>query len=517
MKKVLFALAFVAMMLPTRAQITEFPYREMFDGATASEWVLTTLDECTGGVEISGNSSINYLLFHYPDATCAADQWAISPAITLPANANLFVLQYYVALSSYMGIESHYEVRLSNGSTETTDFTTLLFDEEGGNGLSFDKRSLDLSDYAGQTIRIAFHNITANDGDAMLLTGVYVGQLEAPQVAIDGPAATYVNEEVTFRAASDDANATFNWTIDGVAQNTHDATLTTSFNEVGTYVVAVAAVNAAGSSDPASISISVSECTSLVNDFPWEEGFEAGIGCWTAVDWDGDTYNWLDTYTENDFDASSFVYSGSAAALSHSFQNYDHQGNRILAPLTPDNWLISPAIALPATGVYELSWYAAGANPQYGDENYAVYVGSSNTVESMLNSTALLEETTPYEYERRSVSLANYAGQTIYVAFRHYNCTDMFAMGLDDISIAPLGGIENANEANIAIYPNPVRDMLTVNGENVKNVEIIDVNGRVVLNSNRAGQIDMSELSDGVYMVRVMSENGVSTKKIVKK
>ena len=91
------------------------------------------------------------------------------------------------------------------------------------------------------------------------------------------------------------------------------------------------------------------------------------------------------------------------------------------------------------------------------------------------------------------------------------------AMWIDDITVGAVLDIESAEEANIAIFPNPVRDMLTVNGENVKNVEIIDVNGRVVLNSNRAGQIDMSELSDGVYMVRVMSENGVSTKKIVKK
>ena len=121
-------------------------------------------------------------------------------------------------------------------------------------------------------------------------------------------------------------------------------------------------------------------------------------------------------------------------------------------------------------------------------------------------------------YAKHSVSLENFAGQTIYVAFRHHNCTDNFRLNIDDIHVGNTLGIENAeNEANVAIYPNPVRNMLNIEGNNVKNVEVIDMDGRVVLTNDRAGQIDMSNLSDGVYMVRVMSENGVSTKKIVKK
>ena len=104
------------------------------------------------------------------------------------------------------------------------------------------------------------------------------------------------------------------------------------------------------------------------------------------------------------------------------------------------------------------------------------------------------------------------------MAFRHYNCYDAYILGIDDVTIAATTGIENVeNAANVAIYPNPVRNMLTIEGNDVKNVEVIDMNGRVVLTNDRAGQLDMSTLAEGVYMVRVMSLSGVTAQKVVKK
>ncbi|MCR5589885.1 MAG: choice-of-anchor J domain-containing protein [Bacteroidales bacterium] len=513
MKKVLFTLALVAMMLPMSAQITTFPWEEDFtDG---SDWTFATYDECSNGVSIGSNG---YVVFSYIDETCSANQWAISPALTLPATATDFVLNWWIYTMTYQEIDSHYEVRIAtSNSTDTNDFTVTLYDEESATR-TWVKRTANLGAYAGQTIRIAFHCITDPDGNSTLLDDVRVGIPAAPLVAIAGPEFALAGESVTFNAASDETDVTYTWYIDGVAQNTNTNSLTTSFDEAGTYEVSVTATNNNGTSDPKSITVTVIACTSTVTEFPWNEGFEYGVGCWTTIDNDGDGYNWLSTLTETDFTATSFVNSGSSAALSHSFQNKDSEGNQILQALNPDNWMISPAISLP-TGSYELSWYSSCANPEYGEEKYAVYIATGNTVNDFLNNgTKLFEDITSTTWEMQTANISAYSGQTVYVAFRHFDCTDQFVLGIDDVAIAATSGIESAeNDANVAIYPNPVRNMLNVEGENVKNVEIIDVNGRVVLNSNRAGQIDMSELSDGVYMVRVMSENGVSTKKIVKK
>ena len=48
-------------------------------------------------------------------------------------------------------------------------------------------------------------------------------------------------------------------------------------------------------------------------------------------------------------------------------------------------------------------------------------------------------------------------------------------------------------------------------------VEMFDVNGRNVLTTLQAGQIDLSSLANGVYVVRVTAAEGICTEKIVKK
>jgi hypothetical protein len=58
--------------------------------------------------------------------------------------------------------------------------------------------------------------------------------------------------------------------------------------------------------------------------------------------------------------------------------------------------------------------------------------------------------------------------------------------------------------------------MIMVEAENVNLVQVMDINGRVVLGSERAGRLDVSGLAAGVYVVRVVCADGVSTTKIVK-
>lgn len=74
----------------------------------------------------------------------------------------------------------------------------------------------------------------------------------------------------------------------------------------------------------------------------------------------------------------------------------------------------------------------------------------------------------------------------------------------------------------IKLYPNPVNDVLSVNAGNmsISNVEIIDINGRTVksisLTDSFSTNINVSDLSAGVYMINIYSENNKTTKKFVK-
>ena len=76
----------------------------------------------------------------------------------------------------------------------------------------------------------------------------------------------------------------------------------------------------------------------------------------------------------------------------------------------------------------------------------------------------------------------------------------------------------NQNNLEVVLYPNPVNDVLNIDIANtIKSVEVYNLQGQKVLVSNQS-QINMSNLSAGIYMLRIEDENNaVNTKRIIKK
>lgn len=72
------------------------------------------------------------------------------------------------------------------------------------------------------------------------------------------------------------------------------------------------------------------------------------------------------------------------------------------------------------------------------------------------------------------------------------------------------------------LYPNPVADVLTIKGNNnLKEIIVFDVNGRVLDNISVVGiqlekVLNVTELTQGIYFVRVVSSKGQFVSKLVK-
>jgi hypothetical protein len=75
------------------------------------------------------------------------------------------------------------------------------------------------------------------------------------------------------------------------------------------------------------------------------------------------------------------------------------------------------------------------------------------------------------------------------------------------------------------VYPNPTTGELRIEivgqtRNNVENVEIFDVYGRIVLSStfqlSQQHSLNISHLQAGIYFVRVATEKGMVMKKVVK-
>lgn len=92
----------------------------------------------------------------------------------------------------------------------------------------------------------------------------------------------------------------------------------------------------------------------------------------------------------------------------------------------------------------------------------------------------------------------------------------------EDYSVAMVYGdgdlsVKGNVNPNLVIYPNPVKDILTVtNTEKILNISILDLSGKSIISVNNQNLVDVSTLSKGIYIARVETLNGVSTSKIIK-
>ena len=86
--------------------------------------------------------------------------------------------------------------------------------------------------------------------------------------------------------------------------------------------------------------------------------------------------------------------------------------------------------------------------------------------------------------------------------------------------ITPTNSISNNNIEGLNIYPNPVNDgkiYVTTPSNNEKQVVVYDMTGKQVVNTNVYNNqaISVSTLKSGVYLIKVVEDNKVSTQKLM--
>lgn len=235
-----------------------------------------------------------------------------------------------------------------------------------------------------------------------------------------------------------------------------------------------------------------------------QEGFEGEdvpTG-WLNIDNDGDGQAWYVLNNSQSEQGGYTVHSGQGHITSASYAS---------VALTPDNWLITPAITLPA-GASTLSFWVAGQDPSWASEYFGVFISTTGTNISDF-ATELTNGTATGTMTQYGADLSAYAGQTVYIAFRHYNVTDMFRLNLDDVEIYSGVGVANVENTTFTIFPNPAITSIKVTGEG--NAVISNILGQTVTSAtvNGVAEIDVRDLESGVYFINM---NGVS-KKFIKK
>jgi hypothetical protein len=110
-------------------------------------------------------------------------------------------------------------------------------------------------------------------------------------------------------------------------------------------------------------------------------------------------------------------------------------------------------------------------------------------------------------------------GGTVYFMVSPY-FTGNTGTYLFDVSMtrSPNTSIEESSvNERIVVYPNPGKDLIYFNADNISvdKVTIMGVTGSSVEISVKNNTIDMSDFSDGVYMLQFVTSEGIINKKVV--
>ena len=243
------------------------------------------------------------------------------------------------------------------------------------------------------------------------------------------------------------------------------------------------------------------------------------ISDWTLYDSDGDGFDW---------GAVQITDAGGAPVGTPQLRSASW--NNVAGPLTPDNYIISPMLnlsAYPAGSLITLRWEVKASDAAYDAENYSVYVGTTDEPLDLADSPISFSETTldgVNVLTPRSLDISSFAGEpAVYFAFRHYDVSDEFTMEIDNVSVtAPALATVDFFATNFSVYPNPTSNVINLNSASalINNVTLTDINGRIVktlaLGGVSQSQINLADLTTGVYFLSVESNLGTGVSKIVK-
>jgi len=400
----------------------------------------------------------------YASAALTPDNYLVSPQLALNGT-----FSFWACGQDNSWAAEHFGVAVSTtNATDASAFTTIqewtlsaksgsgVLTSETRDGMTRDQGNwyqftVDLSSYAGQMGYIAIRHFDCTDMFRINVDDVELITSDGGQTGETVSGVFNEGQTCILSAFPFTGYHFVNWTENGTVVSTNDVysftvtgnrTLVAHFsNESGQTYTITATPNPL---EGGYITIAYrGERDQLTYDFD-----DSSLSGWTDIDADGDGYGWvLGTAIAGIYlvDGASLAGSGHNASndmvCSGSYSN-------VVGALTPDNYLVSPQVQLGGS----ISFWACGQDSGYAEEHFGVAVSTTNNTDASAFTT--IQEWTltaksigaPTEYTRSgnrdqgawyqfTVDLSAYAGQTGYIAIRHFNCTDMFILDVDDIVI----------------------------------------------------------------------------------
>ena len=271
---------------------------------------------------------------------------------------------------------------------------------------------------------------------------------------------------------------------------------------------------------------------SVVLDFEAQEDWATTFDPWTAKDYDGlPTYGITNVTFPHSEEPMAYIafnpatttppQTGDPALQPHGGLRFGACMDAIPAPpIYNDDWIISPQTTL---GTYStLKLWVKSYTDVYGLEKYNILVSTTDMNKesfTVISGDAPVEA--PLEWTEVTYDLGAFDGQTVYVAIQCVS-QDAFIFMIDDVSIDFIVGVPEAPlNTEILIYPNPVTDYLNItSGIEMTQLDIFNQLGQKVYGQvvkDKKFNMSTAGLNAGVYFVKIITDEGIATKKVMVK
>lgn len=219
---------------------------------------------------------------------------------------------------------------------------------------------------------------------------------------------------------------------------------------------------------------------------------------------------------------SSYIYDWHNYVMLPRFAEGVSETNQIVLTTRPSTATTPPTENLSTNAPYTTLGTKNVMIQQFTPQGQRVYgiIASNNGEMGMFNSVLVEEQALKvFNWEITPNTSANYLTQTDLIL----NYKNQAVFSVAEYNKRPLSNY-TFKEESFSIYPNPTSGVLYINhsqNAKIEQIEIYDVNGRLVLKpeiSNVSNiQINVAHLANGLYVLKIRTENQVQNFKFIKK
>ncbi|MDI1233075.1 MAG: T9SS type A sorting domain-containing protein [bacterium] len=161
------------------------------------------------------------------------------------------------------------------------------------------------------------------------------------------------------------------------------------------------------------------------------------------------------------------------------------------------------AIPNQSTKTVDLNWQTASEeNNKYFEVMYSTDLVNWKTI-GVLNSKGSSDQLNSYFMIHNKTNAINY--------YKLKQVDNDGKYAFSDIKVVKF----NEGNNNVVVYPNPSAGIVTIQNATDANYQVIDITGKVIMNGTFNNSIQLSNLPKGLFVIRVESEEGVHTEKII--